>query len=147
MNRIAFSVVLLGLGVVSGVLVSSGLAEPAAVVRGPGSEKLTALRKERRDALRDAVDVAMALYRKARIEQGPVLRITNTLLNAELDLAPDRAARIALREQTIKQLRSIEELAVTRKEAARGTQIEILEAQADRLQAEIDLLLDTSDGK
>jgi hypothetical protein len=89
----------------------------------------------------------MALYRKARIEQGPVLRITNTLLNAELDLAPDRAARIALREQTIKQLRSIEELAVTRKEAARGTQIEILEAQADRLQAEIDLLLDTSDGK
>jgi hypothetical protein len=89
----------------------------------------------------------MALYRKARIEQGPVLRIINTLLNAELDLAPDRAARIALRERTIKQLKSIEELAVTQKEAARGTQMEILEAQADRLQAEIDLLLEKGDGK
>jgi outer membrane protein TolC len=147
MKRISLSVALLGLGVVTGVLVSSGLAEPDAVVREPGSEKLTALRKERRDALRGAVDVAMALYRNARIEQGPVLRITNTLLNAELDLAPDRAARIALREQTIKQLRSIEEIAVTRKESARGTQFDILEVQADRLQAEINLLLEISDGK
>jgi hypothetical protein len=147
MNRIAFSVVLVGVGVTTGLLVSSGLAEPTAVVRGPNPENLTALRKERRDTLRDAADVAMALYRKARIEQGPVLRIINTLLNAELDLAPDRAARIALRERTIKQLKSIEELAVTQKEAARGTQMEILEAQADRLQAEIDLLLEKGDGK
>jgi len=147
MNRIAFSVALVGLGIATGLLVSSGLAQPTAVDRGPNSEKLTALRKERRDTLRDAADVAMALYGKARIEQGPVLRITNTLLNAELDLAPDRAARIALREQTIKQFKAIEEVAAAQKEAARGTHMEILEAQANRLQAEIDLLLEKGGGK
>ena len=147
MNRIAFSLALVGLGIATGLFVSSGLAQPTAVERGSSEENLTALRKERRDTLRDAADVAMALYRNARIEQGPVLRIINTLLNAELDLAPDRAARIALRERTIKQLKSIEELAAAQKEAARGTQIEILEAQADRHQAEIDLLLEKGDRK
>ncbi len=147
MNRIAFSVALIALGIATGLFVSSGLAQPTGVARGASDENLAALRKERRDTLRDAADVAVALYRKSRIEQGPVLRIINTLLKAELDLAPDRAARIALRERTITQLKSLEELAAAHKEAARGTQMEILEAQAERLQAEIDLLLEKGDGK
>ncbi len=87
------------------------------------------------------------LYRKAKLDQEPVLRLTITLLNAELDLAPDRAGRIALREQTIKQFQAIEELAVARVEGARGPKLEILEAKAARLQVEIDLLIETADGK
>ncbi len=147
MNRIAFSMVLVGFGVATGLLVSSGLAEPNAVVRGPNTEKLTALRMERRDALREVAEGALARYQIARIEQEPVLRLTIALLNAELDLAPDRAARIALCEQAIKQLKAIEELAAGRLEASRGTRYEILAAKAARQQAEIDLLLETADGK
>ena len=147
MNRIALSVVLVGMGVASGVVVSSGLAEQTTTVRGANAENLTALRQERRDTLRQAVELVVALYRNARIDQEPALRLTTTLLNAELDLAPDRAARIALREQTIKQIKALEEIAATRKESARGPQFEILEAKAARLQAEIDLLLEKADGK
>ncbi len=147
MNRIAFSVVLVGLGVASGLLVSSGLAQPAAVVREANPEDLTALRKERRDILRQAVEQAEVLHRSARIDDASIRRIAINLLHAELDLAPDHAARVALREQMVKQFKAIEELAAARVESARAMKTELLEAKAARLQAEIDLLLETADGK
>jgi hypothetical protein len=56
MNRIAFSIALVGLGVLAGLFVSSGRAEQAIAVRGSDAEKLAALRKERRDVLSDAVE-------------------------------------------------------------------------------------------
>ncbi|HEY3963816.1 MAG TPA: hypothetical protein VGM05_04615 [Planctomycetaceae bacterium] len=142
MNRIVFSIVLVGLGVATGLFVSSGLAEPAAV-RGPNAENLTALRKERRDILRQAVEQAEVLHRSAKIDDASFRRIAINLLHAELDLDPDHAARVALREQMVKQFKAIEEIAAARVESARATRTELLEAKAARLQAEIDLLLET----
>ena len=145
MNRISFSVALVGLCVATGLWVSSGLAEPTAADRGPNAENLIALRKERRDILRQAVEVADVLHRNARTDDASVRRITINLLNAELDLAPDRAGRIALREQAIKQFKAIEEVVAAQVERAVATQANLLEAKAARLQAEIDLLLETAD--
>ena len=147
MNRIAFSIVLVGLGVATGLLVSSGLAEPTAVVRGPNAENLTALRKERRDILREAVEQAEVAFRNGRREYTSIPRITIELLNAELDLAPDRAGRVALREQIVEKFKALEGVVAARMESARGGRTELLEAKAARLQAEIDLLLETADGK
>src|SRR5579872_3112339 len=147
MNRIAFSVVLVGLGIVTGLLVSSGLAEPTAVVRGPNEENLTALRKERRDILRQAVEQAEALHRNGRIDYASIPRITISLLNAELELAPDRAGRIAVRERTVEQFKMIEDAVAQARIAARAQSTDLLEAKAARLQAEIDLMLEKADGK
>ncbi len=147
MNRIGLSIVLVGLGVATGLLVSSGLAEPTAVVRGPNAENLTALRKERRDILRQAVKQTEVLYRAGNVEYESVSRITIKLLNAELDLAPDRAGRIALREQTVEKFKEFEKFVAARVEAARAQRTDHLEVKAARLQAEIDLLLETADGK
>jgi len=147
MKRIAFSVVLVGLGVATGLFVSSGLAEPTAVVRGSNAENLTALRKERRDILREAAEQAERLHRNARIDDASLRRITISLLNAELDLAPDRAGRVAIRERIVEQFKAIEEVVAARAESALAQSTDLLEAKAARLQAEIDVLLETADGK
>jgi len=142
MTRIALSVVFIGLGVAVGLLVSSGRAEPANAARGPEAENVTALRNERRDILRDAVDQVAALYRHGKADQASCLRLTLALLNSDLELAPDQAARIALRRQAVNQLKAMEEMAGARVESARGTKMEVLEVQAARIQVEIDLALD-----
>jgi len=147
MNRIGLSVVLVGLGVATGLLVSSGLADPTAVVRGPNADNLTALRKERRDVLRQAAEVAAELHRNARMDPESFRRITIKMLNAELDLTPDRAGRIALRERTVEQFKMIEEMVAAQVEGARAARTDLLEAKAARLQAEIDLLIERADGK
>jgi outer membrane protein TolC len=147
MNRIALSVVLVGLGAVAGLFVSSGLAEPTTVVRGPDAEKLTALRKERRDVLRQAVKESEEAYRHGVIPYTSIPRITVNLLNAELDLASDRAARIAIRERAVDQFREIEKAVAERVEAAVADRTDLLEARAVRLQAEIDLLRERADAK
>lgn len=147
MGRIAFSVVLVGFGIATGVFVSSGLAEPTATVRKPNAENLMALRKERRDILRDAVKVSEALHRAGRMDFESISRITIKLLNAELDLALDRAERIALRKQIVERFKALEEVVAAQVNSARAGSNELLEAKAARLQAEIDLLLESADGK
>jgi hypothetical protein len=148
MNRIVFSIVLVALGVAGGQFVSSGVAEQATTVRGAGSEKLIALRTERRDALRRAAKLAEEGYRAGLSDIVLIPRIAINLVNAELDLAPDRAARVAVRERAVEQFKVIEELVTSRVvEAKIANTSDLLEAKAARIQAEIDLLLETADGK
>jgi outer membrane protein TolC len=147
MNRIAFSIVLVGLGGVAGLFVSSGLAEPTTVVRGPDATKVTALQKERRDVLREAVKLTEEGYRNGVGEFTSIPRLTINLLNAELDLATDHAGRVAVRERMVEQFNVIEKTAAQRFESLVGDKTELLEAKAARLKAEIDLLLETADGR
>ena len=76
MNRITVAIVLVGLVGIASLSVSSGLAEPTTVVRGPNSEKLTALRTERRDVLRQAVKQAEEAYRNGVAEYTSIPRTT-----------------------------------------------------------------------
>ena len=147
MKRIVLAVALVGGAVAGGMLVSSGLAEPTAAPRGPTAENVTALRKERRDTLRQAVEQAVVLHRNARIDDAVVRRITINLLNAELDLAANHGARIAIRKHAVEQFKAIEEVVAAQVESGRAAGTDLLEAKATRLQAEIDLLLETADGK
>jgi hypothetical protein len=146
-SRIAVAFVSVGLTAAAVVIASAGLAEPAPAVNAAGAEKLAALQGERRDVLRDAAEQAQVLFQNGRAEYSAVQRLTIALLNAELDLAPDRAARIAVREQILKQRKATEELAVAQKAAARLAGMTVLEAKADRLQAEIELLREKADEK
>jgi|SRR5579872_2081338 len=146
-NRIAFSVVLVGLGVATGLFVSSGLAEPTAVVRGPNVDTLTALRKERRDVLRQAVKQTEPGYRSGVMPYTSVLRVTISLLNVDLDLAPNHAGRVAVRERIVEQLKINEKTIAEAVKSGTAEDPEVLEAKATRLQAEIDLSLEIANGK
>lgn len=146
MNRTSLFVVLVGLGGLVGLFISSGLAEPTVIVRGKDAEKLTALRKERREVLRQAVRQAEEMYRSGRLPYATIPRLTVNLLNAELDLAPDRDARIAIRERVVDQLKISEEMVNQNVKSGQAANTDLLEAKAARLQAEIDLLRETAEG-
>jgi ribonuclease HII len=149
MNRIALSAVLVGLGAVAGQFVSSGLAEPTTAVRGPDAEKLSALRMERRDVLRQLVKEAEEAYHLGRMPYASITRININLLNAELELATDHAGRVGIRERMVEHFREIEKSIAEFAEAglAGGSKTDLLDAKAARMQAEIDLLLETAAGK
>jgi hypothetical protein len=147
MNRIALSVVLVGIGAVAGLFVSSGLAESVTVVRGPYIEKLTTLRKERRDVLRQAVKETEEGYRQGVIPFTSIPQLTIKLLNSELDLASDRDARVAIRERAVDHFREIERIVAEQVKNAVAPNADLLEAKAVRLQAEIDLLREGADVK
>jgi outer membrane protein TolC len=147
MNRIAFAVVCVGLIAVAGLFVSSGRAEPTTPVRKLDAEKLTALRKERRDVLRQAVKQTEEAYRNGVKDYTSIPRVTINLLNAELDLATDHAGRVAVRERIVEQSQAIEKSVAQRVENALADSTDLLEATAARLQAEIDLLRETADEK
>jgi outer membrane protein TolC len=139
MNRFALPVVIVACGIVTGLAISSGLAEPPAV-GDRDAERVTELQKERRDILREAVDQAERGYRAGVVQYSSVSRIKLNWLSAELDAAPDRAARVAVRKRIVLQLRHVEETTVELVNAGQAQSIDLLEAKAARLQAEIELL-------
>ncbi len=152
MNRTAFSMIgLVGLGALIGLSVSAGFAEPTTDVRGPDAEKITALRKERRDALLEASNAAEHGYHVGRTDYATVRRLKSELLDAELDLAPNHAARVAVRKRLVEQFREIEQAIAERavEGLAGGGRSDLFESKAARLKAEIDLALElaTTDPK
>src|SRR5262249_24736091 len=124
--------------------VPAGHAEPTDAVRGVNAEKLTALRTQRRDALREAAKKAEEGFRNGVMDYKSIPRIHVELLNAELDLAPDRAGRIAVRERLAEQSRIIEKIVAQHVESAPAGSSDLLEAKAARLKAEIALLLESA---
>lgn len=143
MNRSAFAIVgLIGCGALIGLSVSAGLAQPAAEVRGPDLERIAALRKERRDALLEAGNVAEQMYRAGRSDYATLMRLKAELLNAELDLAPDHFGRVAVRKRLVEQFREMEREVAARVNAGNAVASDALEVKAARLKAEIDLALE-----
>ncbi len=148
MKRIAFSLVgLVVFGAIIGLSVSSGLAETAAAACETNAEKLTALRRERRDALQEAAKTAEKGYRAGVMDYESMKRTRIELLNAELDLAIDRPERVAVRERLVEQFRKFEKEVAEHVAVAQASSTDLLEAKAARLKAEIDLLLESAEAQ
>jgi hypothetical protein len=98
------------------------------------AEKITALRKERRDALLEASNAAEQMYRINRSDYATVRRLKAELLDAELDLAPDHAARVAVRKRLAEQFREIEQGVAERADVGLvgGGRSELFESKASR---------------
>jgi hypothetical protein len=147
MKRTVFSIAgLVGLGALIGLTVAAGFAEPTAGVRGADAEKISALRKERRDALLEASNAAEEQYRVDRIDYATVRRLKAELLDAEIDLAPDHAARVSVRKRHAEQFRDIEQAIAARAASGLvgGGRSDLFESKAARLKAEIDLVLESA---
>lgn len=103
------------------------------------SLKVKQLQNERVVALKDLAQVTDTLYRKARAEAGPAYDTRQLLLNAEVELTESDAERIKLYEDFVSAMKEYEEIATVRKQAARGTEADVLKAKTVRLEAEIGL--------
>lgn len=99
------------------------------------------LLKERRDTLRQLAQDVEQCYRAGRATLDSLIRASNLLLEAELDLAKTKAERIAIYEKLVANLRQLEKAAEARHQAGApgGGVSEVLSAKADRLKAEIQL--------
>jgi hypothetical protein len=121
------------------VLAAKG-ADPA---RAPDARalKLETLLKERRDTLRAVVEIAKAKYRTGRVTCESVMTATNSLLEAELELATTNENCIAIHKQFVDNHRWAEEqLDAKAKEFGFASPEARLKVKAARLMAEIRLV-------
>lgn len=93
---------------------------------------------------RDAYEVGMALWRRGRAELTEAPDWSRRWMDEELRLATAPAARLAAITAHLERVRTIEQIAAARKEAARGTDLDILKARYYRLEAE-EMLADARD--
>ena len=140
MKRLVLSAIVAGLGFCAALLLTSERAAPKAAEPAPDAEKILALQKERRDLLREAVTSAEQAFRGGVLPYATVSRATANWLSAELDLAGNRAERIAIREKILAHTRDVEGITAETVKAALANHGDLLEAKAARLQAEIELL-------
>jgi RNA polymerase sigma factor (sigma-70 family) len=97
------------------------------------------LQTERIKTLNEAAESSMALAKNGRGEVGDALEARVILLRAELEIVEQEADRVALYEKALESMKQLERLAVARKAAARGTELDVLRARAKRLEIEIAL--------
>jgi hypothetical protein len=125
---------------IAAALVSlGGLATSAALLaQGPGEKgpRGKALIEARLATAREAYDVNMRLWQNARADLADIPLWSRRWMNEEIRLAPGPAAKVAAIEAHLERLRSIAQVARARKEAARGTDLDILEARYEVLEAE-----------
>jgi hypothetical protein len=103
------------------------------------SVRVRALQKERIATLDDIATSSMALAKKGRGEFGEALDARMALLRAELEIAEQEADRVSLYKKALESMKELEQLAVARKAAAQGTELDVLKAKANRLEIEIAL--------
>lgn len=104
-------------------------------------KRLNSLLTERRDTLRQVVDLVIVEYRGGAGTIEEIIQAQNALLDAELDIAKTNAERVRIREEQVKNFRELENLLKQRHESGSGiTKSELLVAKATRLEAEINLL-------
>jgi hypothetical protein len=108
--------------------------------KGKQTAALERLLKQRRDTLREMVAFAETQYRAGVAEQDAMFRASESLIAAELDLATDKAERIALRERRLEIMKRMEEYTGALRDVAGANNADVLAATAERLKAEIELL-------
>ena len=121
-------------------VVANGTAQSAKVDTDNGSSQIQTLLKERRDTLHELVLAVKEQFRHGIGTHDAVIRASNQLLDAELELAQTREERIGIHKQRVRNLKELEEYARQRQRAAQVSVDKVLEARAARLGAEIELL-------
>jgi hypothetical protein len=113
------------------------------------SRQLESLLKERRDTFRKLVEFVEVKHGRGEVDLPALIRVSNQLLDAELDLAKTKAERITLLQKLVANLRRVEEDAESRHNVGFGlNSFEALsEAKAARLKAEIQLVREQSSDK
>lgn len=130
------------------LLTAAGAQKDTPVADGDDdAEELKSLLTERRDTLRQLVTVVGDQYRAGRSSLESVVRASDQLLIAELDLAEGRDSQLGFYKQRVNLLRDFEKVSKTRFQAGQVGQEDVLSVQAARLSAEIELFRAQSSGE
>lgn len=134
----------------AGIALALGLLGAGTFVRsatkGDRSDEINRLQKERFDALHQVVEMVEVTYRNGRTSYDSLVQASSQLLNAELDLAKDHDARLAVLQRQVELLESWEKVAQARYEAAEDSQAAVLTAHAATLEGRIRLLREQDEG-
>lgn len=122
-------------------------SDEAATGNPDGSETLDRLLNQRRETLRQLVTLTTDQYRAGRGSIDAVVRTSDQLMMAELDVTDDRSERLDIYTQRGQLLKDAEEMTQARFQTGNATQQEVLLARAARLEAEIELLREQTLGR
>jgi hypothetical protein len=124
--------------VVATLLTAAGASDaPSKETPDSTAKTVAELRQERIAALKAVVELGMRLAPAGHAQIRDVAEARMNLLSAELEAADTEADRISLCKEALVPLKQYEAMAQAAKEAARGTELDILAIKANRLQVEI----------
>lgn len=118
------------------------LAWPVAVgetLEADQTEQLDELLKQRQVTLRKLVEVVTEEYRRGVSDFEPVVRATDQLIAADLELAKTPKDRIVLLQRRVEVMKGFSAMTKTRFESGQASQSELLSAQAALLDSQIQL--------
>lgn len=99
--------------------------------------RIKELQQQRLAILEEIRDVTTKLYRSARVEFEAVYAVERELFSARATYAETQKERIDACDEAIKHAAEWRQIAETRKEFARGTEITVLKSQAFTLEVQI----------
>ena len=111
---------------------------------GPARPKLTSLLEERRDVLKARVETLEALFKMGKSPYEAIMAARDDLFDAEYEFAAGRAQRRDVLQRRVANAQEFEAIMKQRKEMARVSEADVLQATARRLGAEIALLREVS---
>ncbi len=103
-------------------------------------DQIESLQRQRVEILQRLVDAKQVRYEQGIGTQEELLRASNDLLHAELDLAQEPAERIAIRRRQLELFQHLEAMMEARVETATAAHTDLLVIQAERIQVEIDFI-------
>jgi len=112
-------------------------AEDKAEPKEKSAEKIKKFQGERRDLLKKIVDLRFAEFEAGRATLDVVLKAAQQLLLAEVELATTPKERLAAHSARLELAKKVEKLEKDRFDAGRASTADYLNAQADRVEAEI----------
>ena len=109
------------------------------------ASKVVDLQVERRKVLSEVAEIANIHFKNGAVMYDTVCEAEIKLAAADLPLAQTANARQAIHKRKIEWLQKLEDYREVQFKNANGGRVEYLNAKADRLQAEIDMLQDRID--
>ena len=109
------------------------------------ADKLEKLLTQRRDTLRQLVDVVTGQYRHGTTGFESVARATAQLIDAELELAKNPEGRIAILQRRAELMKGLFAMVDMRFKNGQVTQAQVLAAKAALLQSQIHLTREQAD--
>jgi outer membrane protein TolC len=135
---------------VTALAVSVGLlAWPIAVGETPEAnqtQQLDELLKQRQATLRQLIEVVTKEYRNGVSGFEPVIRATDQLIDADLEMAKNSKDRVAILQRRVELMKEFFAGVSTKYKAGVATQSESIAAQAELLNAKIQLAREQTDG-
>ena len=124
---------------VSGVVVLMSGQQSGTVAQEGQTKAVKRLLAVRVDTFRSAEEIFRQRHQAGNVGPDEVRRAVLSRLEAELDLADSKPARIALLEKQLEVAKALEDMVSKRQKAATATNLDILRARAFRLKFEIAL--------